>query len=88
MITYVIMKRIGHRLSYDIIVQDLMDFFNEPISKTSLINWMKKTVNGKNWWMWVLVTKNIAIYHVNKSRGHDAIKRELADFQGVIISDF
>jgi len=116
-ITYVIMKRIGHRLSYDIIVQDLMDFFNEPISKTSLINWMKKTVNpikkvykelwrrakksnylhvdetglpmnGKNWWMWVLVTKNIAIYHVNKSRGHDAIKRELEDFQGVIISDF
>jgi len=44
MITYVIMKRIGHRLSYDIIVQDLIDFFNELISKTSLIDWMKKTV--------------------------------------------
>jgi uncharacterized coiled-coil protein SlyX len=117
MMTYVLIRRMSHRLSYDKIVQDLLDFFHEPLTKPTLIDWIKKTVkpveklykalwkkalkskalhvdetglplNGQNWWMWVLVTKNIALFQANKSRGHEAIQKELAEFQGVIISDF
>ena len=45
-------------------------------------------LNGENWWLWVLVTKKVVIYHAHASRGHKAIKQKLTGFVGVIISDF
>lgn len=45
-------------------------------------------LNGQNWWLWVLLTKKVVLYHVHASRGSKAIKDELSEFGGIIISDF
>jgi len=45
-------------------------------------------LNGTNWWLWVLVTKKVVLYHAHASRGHHAIKDKLAEYVGVILSDF
>ena len=117
LITWVIIKRVARKMAYDAIAAEILDLCNEPISKPTLIRWMKKTakpllkiythlweiakkseymhidetgapLNGTNWWLWVLVTKKVVLYHVHASRGHKAIKDELAAYVGVIISDF
>lgn len=117
LITWVIIKRVCRKMSFDWIISDLVDLCSEKISKTTFIMWIRKTakplcriykhlwkvakksnyihidetglpINGENWWLWVLVTKNVAIYHVHSSRGHEAIEQELDGFTGIIIADF
>jgi len=117
MITYVLTKRVCYKMPYDSIIKELLEFYGEMITRTTLINWIKYTIKpleklykklwkkamksnylhvdetglplkGKNWWMWVLTTKSITLYHINQSRGHEAIEEEIEEFQGVIIADF
>lgn len=46
-------------------------------------------MDGEHWWMWVLVAKDIVtLYKASNTRGHEAIEDEIADYDGVIVSDF
>lgn len=46
-------------------------------------------INGVSHWLWTLVNKHWAYFHVNRSRGSKVIKELLGDpFHGVLVSDF
>ena len=43
---------------------------------------------GENWWLWVVCTANLVLYHQSTGRGHSDIKEVLEGFEGTIIADF
>lgn len=45
-------------------------------------------LDGKQWWMWVLATELIVIYHAAETRGHKAIKELLSDYAGILVTNF
>lgn len=45
-------------------------------------------LDGKRWWMWVLATKLVAIYHASETRGHEGIKELVRDYAGILVTDF
>lgn len=46
-------------------------------------------LDGKKSWVWALVNKRLAYYHVDRSRARKVLKRLLGpDFDGTLISDF
>lgn len=47
-------------------------------------------VNGKSWWLWVIVTTNLVFLSIDKSRGSKVLKKIFGvaeDFVGVLVSD-
>jgi len=45
-------------------------------------------MRGENWWLWVVCTANLVLYHQGVGRGHTEIEEILKGFQGTIIADF
>jgi len=45
-------------------------------------------MRGQNWWLWVVCTANLVLYHQSTGRGHTDIEDILKGFQGTIIADF
>ena len=45
-------------------------------------------INGKLCWLWVFISEEIAIYHIQKSRGKKVPAKMLRGFLGILISDF
>jgi len=43
---------------------------------------------GENWWLWVVCTANLVLYHQSTGRGHSDIEEVLKGFEGTIIADF
>lgn len=44
--------------------------------------------DGKNWWMWVVVTGHVVLFLQDASRGHQVIKDIFDDYKGILLSDF
>ena len=46
-------------------------------------------VDGDNYWLWCFTNKELAFYHIDKSRGSDVVKEVLGAFYiGTLITDF
>ena len=45
-------------------------------------------LDGKNWWLWVVVTANVVLFKASDSRGHATIKDMFEGYKGILISDF
>lgn len=43
---------------------------------------------GENWWLWVVCTANLVLYHQSTGRSHASIEDVLKQFKGTIIADF
>ena len=46
------------------------------------------SLQGENWWLWVICCANLVLYRVSETRGHVAIKDIIEGFEGTIIADF
>jgi hypothetical protein len=45
-------------------------------------------LDGRNWWLWVVVTANVVLFKASDSRGHTTIKDMFDGYKGILISDF
>lgn len=45
-------------------------------------------LDGRNWWLWVVVTANVVLFKASDSRGHATIKDMFDGYKGILISDF
>jgi hypothetical protein len=45
-------------------------------------------MHGENWWLWVVCTANLVLFHQGSGRSHTEIEEILKGFQGTIIADF
>jgi len=45
-------------------------------------------LDGRNWWLWVVVTANVILFKASDSRGHATIKDMFEGYKGIMISDF
>ncbi len=45
-------------------------------------------MDGKNWWLWVIVATEVVLYLPSKSRGSDTIKDIFHEYKGILVSDF
>lgn len=43
---------------------------------------------GENWWLWVVCTANLVLYHQSPGRGYKDIEDLLKEFKGTVIADF
>jgi len=67
---------------YDQLADLLKESFFAHIDETGL------SLQGENWWLWVICCANIVLYRESNTRGHDAIKDLIQGFEGTIIADF
>jgi hypothetical protein len=57
-----------------------------PYSYTDETGW---NIDGKNYCLWGFISKELAIYHIDKTRSQKVAKRFLGEnYRGVVISDF
>ncbi len=45
-------------------------------------------MDGKNWWLWVIVATEVVLYLPSESRGSDTIKDIFHEYKGILLSDF
>lgn len=45
-------------------------------------------INGKLCWLWIFISKKIAVYHIQRSRGKKVPAKMLKGFKGILVSDF
>jgi rubrerythrin len=45
-------------------------------------------LDGRNWWLWVVVTANVVLFKASDNRGHTTIKDMFEGYKGILISDF
>ena len=46
-------------------------------------------VDGKNWWLWVMLDDRHTLFHVDKSRGGQVVLKLLGEvFSGILVTDF
>jgi len=45
-------------------------------------------LDGRNWWLWVVVTANVVLFKASESRGSGTIKDMFDGYKGILISDF
>ena len=45
-------------------------------------------MDGKNWWLWVIVATEVVLYLPSETRGSDAVKDIFHEYKGILLSDF
>ena len=48
---------------------------------------MEKKKGSKKWWVWAISTHDAVFYRVDESRGSEAARRCLGDFEGIVVCD-
>ncbi len=69
---------------------DKFDELKEEMKRLSAVN-VDETgwrINGKNRWLWAFISKEIAMFKIDKSRGRKVAEDFLGDFDGVVETDF
>lgn len=71
-------------------MEKVRDAFIKAIKSSPFTNSDETSLpmDGKNWWMWVLVTTHVVLYMPNASRGHEVIAPIFEGYKGVVVSDF
>ena len=71
-------------------VRQVFEAFCAAIKDTSFANVDETGVpmDGKNHWLWVVVTGHVILYLASKSRGHETVKNIFDGYKGILISDF
>ena len=45
-------------------------------------------MDGKNWWLWVIVATEVVLYLPSESRGSETVKDIFHEYKGILLSDF
>jgi hypothetical protein len=71
-------------------IRVVYDAFVAAVKKTEFahVDETGLPLDGKNWWLWVVVTANVVLFKASDSRGHATIKDMFEGYKGILISDF
>nr|MDO8116972.1 transposase [Candidatus Sigynarchaeota archaeon] len=71
-------------------VRQVFDAFRAAVKNTSFAHVDETGVpmDGKNHWLWVVVTGHVILYLASESRGHETIEDLFDGYKGILISDF
>jgi len=71
-------------------VRQVFEAFKSAVKDTSFAHVDETGVplDGKNHWLWVVVTGHVILYLASQSRGHDTVEDIFDGYKGVLISDF
>ncbi len=71
-------------------VRRVFEAFRAAIKDTSFAHVDETGVpmDGKNHWLWVVVTGHVIMYLASESRGHETIESLFDGYKGILISDF
>jgi len=71
-------------------IRVVYDAFVTAVKKTEFahVDETGLPLDGKNWWLWVVVTANVVLFKASDSRGHATIKDMFEGYKGILISDF
>lgn len=71
-------------------VRRLFEAFKTAMKDTSFAHVDETGVpmDGKNHWLWVIVTGHVILYLASESRGHETIEALFDGYKGILISDF
>jgi hypothetical protein len=71
-------------------VRQVFEAFKSAVKDTSFAHVDETGVpmDGKNHWLWVVVTGHVILYLASESRGHETIEDLFDGYKGVLISDF
>jgi len=71
-------------------VRQVFEAFRDAMKNTSFAHVDETGVpmDGKNYWLWIVVTGHVILYLASESRGHETIKDIFEGYEGILISDF
>ena len=71
-------------------VRQVFEAFHEAIKDTSFacVDETGVPMDGKNHWLWVIVTGHVILYLASESRGHETVEDIFDGYKGILISDF
>nr|MDO8086274.1 transposase [Candidatus Sigynarchaeum springense] len=71
-------------------VRQVFEAFRAAIKDTSFacVDETGVTMDGKNHWLWVIVTGLVILYLASESRGHETVEEIFDGYEGILISDF
>jgi len=71
-------------------VRAVFEAFRAAVKDTSFAHVDETGVpmDGKNHWLWIVVTGHVILYLASESRGHETIKDIFDGYNGILISDF
>jgi len=67
---------------YDAFIQAIKDSPFAHVDETGL------PMDGKNFWLWVIVAAEVVLYISSPNRGSDTIKDIFDEYEGILLSDF
>ena len=75
---------------YEAEMWEVYHSFLDAIGQSSFVHVDETGIpmDGKNWWLWVIVATEVVLYLPSKSRGSDTIKDIFHEYKGILLSDF